>query len=319
MRQPSFDIMKGIGIIAMIVGHITVTGISRYIYLWHMPLFFLISGYFFREKEMKECVKSNAKALLIPYLIAATLLALFTSALALTGHDVNAKNAILGIFVGAESIQDSIFSDYQVGAIWFLLALFWCRVTYNFLINRYSGGVILTISVIATYLGSKMFIPTDLLQGLSVMVFFIIGHEAKKRELLSMRLTPVVCVLGLAAITASASTGFPISMATCDYAYYPINVLGAVFATYFIYLLSCRLTMCKGSSILAFLGRISLLILCVHLLDVKLGFASAVSKRLLTDSALVDCFNLCWHIVVPLVIATALSSLTLVRKIFQLK
>lgn len=318
MRQPSFDIMKGIGIIAMIIGHITIPEVSRYIYIWHMPLFFLISGYFFREKEMKECVRSNAQALLIPYLIAATLLALFTTALAMTGHDVSAKNAILGIFVGAESIQNSIFSAYQVGAIWFLLALFWCRITYNYLINRHSG-VILTISVIATYLGSKMYIPTDLLQGLSAMTFFMIGHETKKSGLLNKNMTPVVCILGVVSIIASASTGFPISMATCDYTYYPINVLGAVFATYFIYLLSCKISMYKLSNMLAFLGRISLLVLCVHLLDVKLGFASAISKRLFADASLIDFFNVSWHIIVPLILAAILSRLTLVRKIYQLK
>lgn len=319
MRQASFDIMKGIGIIAMIVGHITIPEVSRYIYLWHMPLFFLISGYFFREKDMKECVISNAKSLLIPYFIAATLLALFTSAIALTGHDVSAKNAILGIIVGAESIQDSIFSDYQVGAIWFLLALFWCRIAYNFLIIRCSWGVILTISVIATYLGSKMYIPTDLLQGLSAMAFFMIGHEAKKIDMLSKGITPFVCVLGIASVIASSSTGFPISMATCDYAYYPINVLGAVFATYFVYHLSCLITRYKFSNVLSFWGRISLLILCVHLLDVKLGLASAISQRVIEESVWAECFNYIWHIVAPLILTTILYRFSFVRKIFQLK
>lgn len=164
-----------------------------------------------------------------------------------------------------------------------------------------------------------MYIPTDLLQGLSAMAFFMIGHETKKRDLLNKNMTPVIWILGIASIIASASTGFPISMATCDYTYYPINVLGAIFATYFIYRLSCWIAQYKFSNVLSFFGRISLLILCVHLLDVKLGFASAISKRVIADTALAECFNLFWHIVVPLVLATILYRFAFVRKIFQLK
>ena len=47
-RDIRFDWMRGIGILLMIVGHtILVDGFGyRFIYSFHMPLFFLISGYF---------------------------------------------------------------------------------------------------------------------------------------------------------------------------------------------------------------------------------------------------------------------------------
>jgi fucose 4-O-acetylase-like acetyltransferase len=52
MRNPTFDIMKGIGIVAMIVGHcILPYSLSHYIYAWHMPLFFFVSGYFYKQKQ----------------------------------------------------------------------------------------------------------------------------------------------------------------------------------------------------------------------------------------------------------------------------
>lgn len=317
-RKQSFDIMKGIGIIAMIVGHICSPEVGRYIYLWHMPLFFLISGYFFREKGMKDCLKSNTKSLLIPYMLTAILLTLFKIALVFSGHDGSVTNALLSIFVGAESIQNSCFSDYQIGAIWFLLALFWCRTIFNYLSTRYSRGGIFAISIIATYLGTKIFIPTNLLQGLSAMTFFMIGDEVKKRDLLVKKTTPTIWILGSFTIILSATTS-SISMATCDYGYYPVNVLGAVFATYFIYHFSLTIAKYKISIVLSFWGRISLLILCIHLLDIKLGFASAISKRIFVDFAFADCFNVCLHIAIPLLLSAMLYKCGLIRNIFQLK
>ena len=45
-RLAAFDIAKGIGIILVIVGHSSGTICNRYIDSFHMPLFFIISGYF---------------------------------------------------------------------------------------------------------------------------------------------------------------------------------------------------------------------------------------------------------------------------------
>lgn len=53
VRDISFDIAKGIGIILVVIGHyvpddapLWYTGLVRFIYYFHMPLFFIIAGYF---------------------------------------------------------------------------------------------------------------------------------------------------------------------------------------------------------------------------------------------------------------------------------
>ena len=46
-RDVSIDIMRGIGILSMLVGHCVIPGLlHKFIYMWHMPLFFITSGYF---------------------------------------------------------------------------------------------------------------------------------------------------------------------------------------------------------------------------------------------------------------------------------
>lgn len=70
-RQPWLDIAKGIGITAVVLGH-SGSGIAYYLYWFHMPLFFIISGYLFKPQEdwaaLSNWLYKRTCQLLIPYL-----------------------------------------------------------------------------------------------------------------------------------------------------------------------------------------------------------------------------------------------------------
>lgn len=54
-RVEYIDILKGIGIILMIMGHIGFSGIfDFYIHAFNMPLFFFVSGYLYKTKTEKK-------------------------------------------------------------------------------------------------------------------------------------------------------------------------------------------------------------------------------------------------------------------------
>lgn len=55
-RDITFDMMKGIGIILVIIGHLAhgFGWLVPAIYTFHMPLFFILSGYFYKEKKITE-------------------------------------------------------------------------------------------------------------------------------------------------------------------------------------------------------------------------------------------------------------------------
>lgn len=126
-RDAYLDLVKGIAIIAVVVGHCIQFGsgvafmqeegyfyndIFRFIYSWHMPLFMLVSGYLFsfstKRHEWKELLKSRFTQLLIPMLSWA---ALITIALSLRGGD----NTLLLYTFAKRFIND----------IWFLWAIFY--------------------------------------------------------------------------------------------------------------------------------------------------------------------------------------------------
>ena len=60
---------KGYGIILMLIGHLHVNELMVWIYSFHMPLFFFVSGYLFNIKSnFLEFSAGKVKRMLIPYL-----------------------------------------------------------------------------------------------------------------------------------------------------------------------------------------------------------------------------------------------------------
>lgn len=71
-RDVTFDVLKGIAILAMIAGHCFIPlPLHHFIYIWHMPLFFLISGYFFHEKPGGVVIRGICRGLFVPYAVTA--------------------------------------------------------------------------------------------------------------------------------------------------------------------------------------------------------------------------------------------------------
>lgn len=67
MRDRSLDIMKGIGILLVVFAHVYHN--SGLIYLFHMPLFFILSGAAMTYSKSGFDLKKKAKTLLVPYFL----------------------------------------------------------------------------------------------------------------------------------------------------------------------------------------------------------------------------------------------------------
>ena len=68
-RSKIIDIAKGIGIMLVVLGHLN-TPLCPFVYQFHMPLFFFISGWLFKDTYLdakRVFCEKRAKSLLIPY------------------------------------------------------------------------------------------------------------------------------------------------------------------------------------------------------------------------------------------------------------
>lgn len=134
-RFDYIDIAKGIGILMVVWAHILLTGAShRFIYAFHMPVFFLLSGMMFcREKyaTFGAFLGKRAKRLLIPYVIYSVLTWVVWAAFRFIRHDevdsywMPLLQTVIAQGSGAYIVHNS--------ALWFVPCLFLTEILYFFI------------------------------------------------------------------------------------------------------------------------------------------------------------------------------------------
>jgi fucose 4-O-acetylase-like acetyltransferase len=117
------DAFKGIGILLVILGHTSrIPGLTQFIYSFHMPLFFWLSGYLFTLRPFRKFLRRKSMTLLVPYVFFGVTTWVFW---AFVEHNYSdsmdqAWPVLLNVFVGKPGN-----TNYQADApLWFLLALF---------------------------------------------------------------------------------------------------------------------------------------------------------------------------------------------------
>ncbi len=199
IRLDWIDMAKGIGIILVVLGHvITRCGqgqaelyLLRIIYLFHIPLFFFLSGYTFSDRDsIKSFFVKKFKRLIIPAYIYTFLYALFRSAIMHTGLDASC------------SLQDYyhilvLDSESKLSEFWFLPVLFSAIVVFRFLHkNIYAllagaiGGVV--INRFLWFYG--IVLPYGLREAFLVLPFIICGYSVKQYN---TRFNPVKVILAI--------------------------------------------------------------------------------------------------------------------------
>lgn len=141
LRQSWADKAKALGMLLVIIGHSQFVNepLLRFIYGFHMPLFFLISGYFGRVKEGETFgafVNKNAWQLLVPYM-GFYLLTMPFGMFPLWSHpdyhphDMESwKWFIIRPMLGFFSVKTSDISFCTNAPLWFLIALFLIRLLF---------------------------------------------------------------------------------------------------------------------------------------------------------------------------------------------
>ena len=133
------DFLKGIAIILVVLGHCDLpTFLINTVYLFHMPLFFMISGYLdnsHKERSLRAVVKKKAPRLLWPYLTYGVIVILWKT---LTGYGQQGNFTTLLLkritaFVYGNYIWENNYN--YIGTLWFLVGLF-CVICISWLHHR---------------------------------------------------------------------------------------------------------------------------------------------------------------------------------------
>ncbi|MGP1579436.1 MAG: acyltransferase family protein [Wolinella sp.] len=219
------DNLKAFGILAVILGHIS-SPFGTFIYSWHMPLFFIISGFFIRALSSGEllcAVKKDFKRLMIPYFVFAIIgIATDTLKRYLLHRDVlDYMHEFYGVFVSMD--MQSLMNTYAF-VLWFLPTLFFAKLLYRGLTSLIPSLFMSFAS--ATLLFAFSFfieLPFALDNACNALLFIFIGNLVfKYRE--SPWLYGATCIIGVIFLFY----GIPeLDMASKNYTSVLINILWA--------------------------------------------------------------------------------------------
>lgn len=175
------DMAKGIGMLLVIIGHVGAGHYERWIYSFHLPLFFFLSGYVFSVKSsFKEFIIKKIKGILVPYFCLGALLIVYQA-----------------IHEELESIRDLNFStiyneiidlvvQVRCWDLWYLTCLFMVNVIFYVIIKLLkrtwaagAASVLLTIFGFYYYMhgGKGIFWNIDVC--FFAVFFFFVGYWFK--------------------------------------------------------------------------------------------------------------------------------------------
>lgn len=308
-RVKYLDVAKGITIILVIIGHCLplyttdlTDALFNFIYSFHMPLFFLISGYFYKPGKLD--LGRKAKQLLLPYFIISAI-NLYWKCQRVPNVDIN-KNIIAILYGNSSDIRKKAFEfNFPIiGALWFLLALFFCFALYHLLWTVHQCyNIPLTFLVILTAaisieLNDLTWLPFSLQPAMASLVFFHAGNLFKQGNMFeNPNNKPSKQALLL--IGALWFLAFTYGTFRINENLYEGEILvfsGAIAGSYFFILFSKWLSRCSIIEVvLSFIGRNSLYILCVHALDNN--FRNYIQKYISTITVLKSYKGLLLYIV----------------------
>lgn len=185
---------KAIGIMLVVIGHTYIpNNVKNFIYLFHMPMFFFISGYLYKEKDSCSPIKylkKKLKRLYFEFIKWQCIFLVFHNFLVLIkfypkNSSYNLKE-ILECFFKIISFQST---EQLGGAMWFIPALFGTSVIFciiRFIVlkfdNKFQKFLNIILIVICMIIGYTTDLPRFLSVSFSAISIFYIGFIYRKFE-----------------------------------------------------------------------------------------------------------------------------------------
>lgn len=251
-RNEAADVYKGIGIVVMLMGHIGFGEMFSYIiHAFHMPMFFFISGFLFKESGnfvFDKWMQKKAASLLVPYFIYGLLnYFIWVMMIVMKGYQWGLKD-FLNPLVHLLTINTTKLPI--AGALWFLTALFWTNLFFvlihYFIKKKVIAVFVAVVTVVAGFLCVRVMpvrLPWALDAGMVGLGLFYAGYlyrkctiekEGMKHPVFRWGMTGIGAVLCMAVILINDE----VNMRLGEYGKAGLFFLGAVGSSVLIYKLS---------------------------------------------------------------------------------
>ena len=191
------DMAKGYGTILVILAHLLNGGMLRlWIYTFHMPLFFFLSGYVFSTKnDFKTFVKKKCKSIVIPYFCLGVPMVLYELC-------TKAQNGVVTIQETLNSFLRLIVQN-RLWTLWFIACLFFLNILFYGVAKLCKTDLQIAIASIVMLLVGLLYasiggpsLPWNVDVCFTTIPFFAVGylykrHVEKIDSLLEKRLVAI--------------------------------------------------------------------------------------------------------------------------------
>ncbi|MDB4835410.1 acyltransferase family protein [Cyclobacteriaceae bacterium] len=182
-RESWVDYAKSIGIMLIVFGHLpNTTTVVKFLWTFHVPLFFFISGYLFSEgRNTSDVLKKTVLRLIIPYFVMYISLELIDVLHGKVTVD-DFQQSMKAMFYGSNT-----YPGFVRGQMWFFPSIISVSLLFFFVIRRFPYLYIIPLAA-SIYIYSQgwvnMFLSVDLsLLGLN---FYIAGYFCKKYDVVKL-------------------------------------------------------------------------------------------------------------------------------------
>ena len=250
------DTAKGIGIILVIFGHIGFGRFETWLYSFHMPLFFFLSGYVYKAKDSYDVfLLKKVRTILIPYIVFVILFIFY---------DFQGKD--LGEYFLSMLIQKRYYH------LWFLACLFLLENLYYPVVmftrdNDLIIAVITLLFVLIWLMAGKKILVWNVDAVLYSAPYFAVGYILKKHSLpdFSLKrlviLSPIFLLLNIIFIVISLRlSGGRLEMFTGEYGSFIFTYIAAFFGIAFTVCMSIIF----DNRALRYIGKNSIVYFGIH-------------------------------------------------------
>lgn len=181
-RNVSIDLLKTFALTLMVFDHVGFgEEIHTYIQSFHMPLFFIISGYLWKERSIIVDIKKKAKSLLIPYFLFGFL---YTLIKAILNYGETTRENIRSILFFPTDLSNMPYNP----ALWYLYCAFIANVLFSVIMHIQKQKIAYSIIVLISVMGvtfstiSNTMLPFAIEPVCVAMLFMLIGHILCKTQ-----------------------------------------------------------------------------------------------------------------------------------------
>ncbi len=270
--------------ICIVLGHLGHQTINRVVFTFHVPIFFLITGFFFkREDNWDIFLKKKAKTLLLPYCTTSLAMAVLAAVNdALVFHGRNPMNIflqwILAALYGVGDATPRLWDVWQIGALWFLLATFWGNVFLRLVSNLkfYLKIILVAGFYFAGTLTRHIWYPLSIQAGCTALLFMFIGYEFRanwdKLSSVSLEFRAALFVFSCFVAKWFISNFQTFYLVHADLGRGAIDITACLLVCYAVFMISGLIDsyLPVAAKPLSFLGKYSILVLCMHIIELNI-------------------------------------------------